>query len=613
MRSILDPAIRYPEIKGIDPDDDDYDAPIYEIELFNYVINVAVGKAKYAFVDKSVVYYPIYLVNGNNVITQLGLYEVLEEALPNIVDADGDPDLKKMSKPLIYDYVDDVLLQQNQGKVFDEGEEKGKEEGKVQETDNEDVKQKISKRGAEFDDNKSEFWIQRFMKNNSYEIKDNEGGGDCFFSAIRDGLSTIGKTVTVVELRNRISNAATPELYEQYRVIYKQIEEEVKQVDERIKEMTERAKVLKTEVANATNRNEKAKLLLEATALRDSLKAARDERSTSKDNLAEFKWISKLTTFPKFVKALRTCSFWADEWATSVMERLYNIKVILFSEESYDEGDINNVIQCGRADDELIEKGIFRPTDYIMMVYTGNHYKLITYSGKGAFTFNELPRDVVELVKQKCMERNAGLYSIIPEFVQGLDVIEEDVEEPENLQLHGEGTVFQFYDQAAVKPAPGKGTGEIISEPSAYKDLKGDWRRKLSHGFDKEIKLDGHIWKTVEHYVQAQRFAKEHPEFYVQFALDSGSDLSKDVDMARAAGAGKKYDGKIIKPKNVEVDADWNEEMESKALEKALIEKFKDIEMAAILRATRDAKLMLYRKGKPARVEVEMMRVRNRI
>ena len=291
----------------------------------------------------------------------------------------------------------------------------------------------------------------------------NEGGGDCFFATIRDSLSTIGKSVTIADLCNRLSNAATPELYTQYRRIYEDLAKELENTNAKIKQK-EKAKIIKTDIEKVTNRQEKSELLEQAKNIRDVLKQLREEKQVQNEIVKEFKWIAKLTSFPKFVKALRSCSFWADDWATSVIERLYNIKVILLSEESFEEGDLNNVIRCGRADDELMEKGIFRPTDYIMMVYTGNHYKLITVDGKGAFTFNELPKEIVAIVKNKCLERNAGLYSIIPEFVDGLNIEEEKVEEPGDLHLYGETTVFQFYDQAASKPAPGKGSGGLVQK-----------------------------------------------------------------------------------------------------------------------------------------------------
>lgn len=637
VRSIIDLTIRYPELKGIDPEDEDYDAPVYEIDVFGNLVEVSVGRPKNAFAENELTYYPVYLVKKNKVVSQIGVYEVLNSDLEKHIDNEGEPDLKGMKSLLMYDFVDKELIEKNSigltatimnkrvGKHeseydeidYAEGDDNGASDGKGKEEAPVVVKA--------FDKSKADNWVQVYMRNMDYGIKDNEGGGDCFFSAIRDGLATIGKTVTVMELRNRLSNAATPEIYQQYRKVYDELVKEYEGIDARIKQQTEEAKKIKTDVAKVTNRSEKAKLLLRASEIRDALKGLRDEKLASKQILGEFKWIAKLNTFPKFVKAIRTCSFWADDWATSIMERLYNIKVIIFSEANYEEGDLNNVLQCGRGDDELLEKGMFRPTEYIMMAHTGGHYKLITHSGKGAFTFNELPRDVVDLVQDKCMERNAGLYAIIPEFknananangnANGNGAFDEDyVEEPSNLQLYNEGTILQFYDNAAVKPAPGKGSGELLGAEgaAAYKSLQAisDWRRRLAHGYEKQIKLDNHVWKTVEHYMEAQKYAEGHPDFYAMFSLDSGSEIADNLEMAKAAAAGKKYEGKTLRPKGVKPDDDWDSEKESEALKKALQAKFADAEMAKLLAATRNAKLVYYRKGKPARVEVEMMRIR---
>ena len=625
VQSLLDSVINYPELKDIDPQDIDYDAPVYEVEIDDVIVNIALGNAKYAFVDNEIVYFNIYLANGEKIISQIGVYEIMEESLPNITDKDGEPDLSKMNKPLLYSFVNkDVLVKSmidgenaavnannngNDGDDSDNGDNGDDGDG-----DDGDISTTKGKKQP-IDKSKTDNWVQLFMNSMSYGVKNNEGGGDCFFATIRDGLSTIGKTVTVSDLRNRLSNAATPELYTEYRTIYEDIAKGLEDINAKIKQQTEKAKEIKSNVEKVTNRQEKSELLEQAKNIRDVLKQLREEKQVQNEIVKEFKWIAKLTSFPKFVKALRTCSFWADDWATSVIERLYNIKVILLSEESFEEGDLNNVIRCGRADDELMEKGIFRPTDYIMMVYTGNHYKLITVDGKGAFTFNELPKEIVAIVKNKCLERNAGLYSIIPEFVHGLDIKDEVIEDPGDLNLHGETTVFQFYDQAATKPAPGKGSGEKLGPEgvAAYKGLTKDWRRKLSHGYEKQIKLDNHMWKSVDHYVEANKFIKNNNDVYIKFALDSGSELSNNVAMAKAYGSNRKYENKTIRPKSVKVDDDWDDYKMSEVLMKALVEKFKNEEFANILKNTKDAKLMLYKKGQPARIEIELMRVRSKL
>jgi len=612
VKSKLDQSVTFAEDRGIDPEDEEYDAPAYEVQIMNYVVEVGLGKAKYSQVEKNLVYYPIYLAENGKIVAQIGVYETLESNLPNVTDIEGDPDLTRFNEPLIYSFVTTELLEKSAAVLSTPSGVDGKSKDEKEEKDEKDEKEE--KDGKLFDASTSKNWVQKFFRNHKYNIVDNEGGGDCFFAALRDGLATIGKTITVAELRNRLSSAATEEMFQERRKLYENQVKELESVKSRINLYKEQIKKLKAEQKDISNRQEKSAMMKQAKNLLAALKSAMEEKAEAAALLEEFKWIANLNSFPKFVKAIRTCSFWADDWAVSALEPLFNVKVIILSEENYQDGDLNNILQCGQGDEELLRKGLFRPTDYIIMIHTGSHYKLVTYDGKGAFTFNELPKDIVNEVKQKCLERNAGVYSIIPEFKEGLEIEEEPIEEPSDLQLHGETDVFQFYDAAADKPKPGKGSGETIGPEGVVKfsELKGEWRKKLSHGYVKPFKLDGKMWQTIDHFVEAQKF-KNQPEVYELFSMTSGSELSKDVDMARAAGAGKKYKGKQVLPKGVKEDPDWDDDMEREAREKALIVKFEDDELANILKATKDAKLMLYQRGKPARIEVELMRVRQKL
>jgi hypothetical protein len=601
VKSKLDSSVDYVEQKGIDSEDENKEVHAYEIELEDTVVLIAIGSAKYSQVQKDIVFFPMYLLSEDQVVSQIGVVETLDSNLPNVLDADGDLELSKFSYPLLYSFVDKALFEKY---AVPESEQ----------TDIEETKSDVKSSKRAFQPSKDDNWVQTFFQDRKFGILDNEGGGDCFFAAIRDGLETIGKRITVQELRNRLSEAATPELYKTYRVLYEQQLAEVAALDARVKAFVEEGKKLKSDASEATNRQEKAAVLLRAKKLRDEIKEVKEEKTQAKELLDEMKWISKLTSFPKFVKAIRTCSFWADNWAATIMERLYNVKLILLSEENYEEGDLNNVLLCGEGDKELLDKKLFRPTEYIILIHNGYHYKLVTYDGKGAFTYNELPRDLVRMIREKCMERNSGLYAVIPEFQEGLVMPDEEIEEPSDLQLHGETTVLQFYDDAAVKPKPGKGTGESMADGAdKLSGLVGDWRRKLAHGLVKPFKVDGHMWATVDHYVEAQRFKKTAPNFYLQFTMDSGSKLGQDVDMARAAGAKKKHKGEVIVPKGTVIDESFDTEMEQAARLLALEQKFEDEELRNILKATKDAKLMLYRKGKPARVEVELMRLRQKL
>ena len=159
--------------------------------------------------------------------------------------------------------------------------------------------------------------------------------------------------------------------------------------------------------------------------------------------------------------------------------------------------------------------------------------------------------------------------------------------------------VFAFYSKSADK-YPGKGSGELpgdLSLSPEYDDLSKikDWRKKLSNFAIAPFDLDGKRWNSVEHYYQGSKFKQGNPDFYNQFSLDSGSDLSKDPAMAKSAG-GKtgKVGGKQFRPKSVVMDANFfSTDRSVKVMNAAQKKKFTTIpEMRVVLLKTREAKLM---------------------
>ena len=106
VKSKLDNSIEYTESKKLDKDDINHNAIMYEIILNGHRIIIALGKPKYAYIDKNIEYYPIYLVKKNKVIYQIGLYELLSSTLPDSLDAEGDLNLELLYDPLLYSFVE---------------------------------------------------------------------------------------------------------------------------------------------------------------------------------------------------------------------------------------------------------------------------------------------------------------------------------------------------------------------------------------------------------------------------------------------------------------------------------------------------------------------------
>ena len=644
VNSILNPEINYPEIKKLDSDDTDYDASLYETTVLGIDIIIALGQAKYTFIDKNVIYFPIYLVKNDRVANQLGIYEIMENQLPNIVDEDGDIDLDNIDTPLIYKFVTIEMLKDAEnkpvasGKKLDDDEEVEEVE-EVEEDDDTDIilidaplpeqsEKQSGKESEEYIDNKTNPWIQKYMKSNEYTIRDNEGGGDCLFAVIRDAFKSIDKDISITELRKKVSDEATEEIYQNYKLHYDTIIESIQENDTRSKQLSKLNNELRDRLKQSKVRDEQQVIVIQAKEVGEEFKRIKSETKVQKQLLQDFKIMKRVNSLEDFKKAIKTCDFWADTWAISTLERILQIKLVILSSESWSQGDVANVLQCGQLNDPILEEeGIFEPQYYIIADYTGSHYKLINYKNHSIFNFKELPYSIKIKVTNKCLEGITGTYKIIPQFKLfnkelGIDEpIELDVEivkEEENA-LYDNNIVFQYYNKSNNKPLPGKGNGEKIDVLN-IKDFSKlaeipEWRRKLDNKYESVFELDGHKWNSIEHYYQANKFKNTNKEFYLLFSLDSGSKISKDVDLAKAAGSKNgKLKTELLRSKDIKIDPDFYGGADEKVLENGLYAKFtQDDGLKDLLVKTQNAKLLHYNKGAESGISNALMMVRNRI
>ena len=649
VKSLLDDTINYPETKILDKADKDFEASIYEISLFDMDVMIALGQPKYSFVERNIIYYPIYLVKNKKVDIQIGLYEIKSSDLHSLIDEDGDINLALLNEPLLYPFVDKNLIL---GIEVITIQDDMKEKIYLKEQTAADAQQERT----DFDKkDKSVTWIQRFMKNKNYGIVDNEGAGECLFAVIRDGLQTAGKNMSVKEMRQILADNATHEMLEIYTTLYVNAQVEDTELKTVLKELTARNKTLKEKIKTTTDRAVLTTIIKQAEDVQKKNKEIKMTKSYTEDMLREFAFMKGVKTLEQLKAKIQTCAFWGNTWAISTLERALNVKLIILSEEYYNSDDKDHVLQCGQLNDDVLDD--FTPSHYVIANHQGNHYQLITYKEYGAFTFKELPYDIKMLVVDKCMERLAGPYYIIPDFRALNDKIKFFVEEneepkaqaqkapkeqakqeqakqeqPKQAQqsqqqeppaellsdLYNNSTVFQFYLGSMDKPLPGSGSGESMGPEGLkeYDDLKKitSWRKMLSNSWPAVFILDGHKWLSVEHYYQGSKFKRQNKDYYLLFSLDSNSELSQNQAMAEGAGGNGKYQGKVIRPKEIKVDDDFFSGRDKKEMEDAMFAKFSQNEdLKKILLATKKAKLTHFVRGNPPVVFNELMRVRQRL
>ena len=694
VKSVLNPEIEYEEILTVDKSDIGYDATQFELELFPDIAAViALGNVKYTFSDKNILYVPVYLIKNGEVQDQIGVYEFLANNYTQLLDEDNDIDIDRLLNPLplYYKFFTEKVLKSKLGTNiiklqtgtpaaptgeldFLEGEVAELEEAKVdadkwsspnsptvlteilgpEQSSKETaaialMNQEMSER-EKYKPQVGDEWIKKFMKNGSYSLLDNEAGGDCLFAIIRDAFRDIPRETTVAELRDIVSKAADEQVLVNYKEHYDMYAQELVKLTARQTEIRDRILVLKVQFSTAAAREEKIKLAAEAKGLNEEFKRLKREKKHAHELIHEFKWMRGIKTLKQLKAKIKTCEFWAESWAINVLERALNIKLIILSSESYREGDVDNVLQCGDMVDADIRKaGKFQPKYYIIASYRGDHYILVVYNGKRIFTFDTLPPSIKQMIVTKCVEsRGKGIYNMIPDF-ESLGKGKSKVETVESKELpvtdsgvedigftltekSDEGyknmkqvsfdpeIIFQFYSKSSGKPKPGKGAGEKIIKAKVldFADLAAipQWRQILSNFYKtkKPMEIDGLKWATVENFYQGSKFKRENPKFYATFALDSGSAISTSPEMAKAAG-GKtgKYKGKQIRPKDIKIDPHFFSSGENeRVMYRGQMAKYKNDALAKqVLLATKNAKLQHFVRGNPPVIFYDTMKIRS--
>jgi predicted NAD-dependent protein-ADP-ribosyltransferase YbiA (DUF1768 family) len=661
VQSRINTTVTYNEMKTMYDDDVDYSSNLYTIYIdhMQIAVDIALGKQKFLYANKDIVFLPIYIIHDERVIMQIGVFEFHVDKLANILDENDEVIFEEVqkSKPLYYlslkkssfnDYIsletfededEKALLDDtdnNDDEVIEDIElEKSQllydptgiyeklfvdDENSVVESYVEETSQDAKVIKSNYIEKIHSPWIQNFMHNSYYGIEKSEDeSSQCMFYAIREAFATIGKKTTVEKLRFIISEHVSDDIYLKYKHIYDEHNKEMKLLTTQMNELKKELHMQKEKLELSNDRTMKLKLQEAMKSNIEKLKTLKSKKELVMEIRNEYAYMKQIKSTEQFKSHVQSCEFWGEKWAVSTFEKILNVKFILLSPEAYENEDKDNVIMC--SDDSNMDEIEFKPNYYIILDTNGSLYTLIKYRNKGAFTYSELPYDLKKLIVVKCLENSNSSFSRIPDFKGQIhkykpsndliNVKENDVEESQ-MANYDEEVIFQIYSKSNTKPYPGKGAGESILETKIkdYAQLNNviDWRKKLDSYWKKPFILDNEKWNSVEHYVQASKF-KQYPEVYRKFTFDAQTAIGEDPAVANQAGTKNNYFSKDIKP------VKHSDEHALKVVENANYAKFSQHadSLGKILIDTKDAKLTLFKRGKPSETLVSLMKVREKM
>ena len=368
--SKINDKVSYAELKKIDENDKGRDVSMYQIQLFNIPVIIALGDIKFTFIDNDILFTPVYLVvDETNKIYQIGVYEFHSKQLENLKDEDGDLDISIIDGPLLYTfidkpYIDKCMINEKLVMDYDSGDYDSSDEEKESDDDeeelldlsdedddendkkNEDESKKTEnlknpptvlaelniedyeddddflKQGEKEKEDKRERknykktgksdsqWIENFMSNNNYNVIDNPGKGDCFFYVVRDAFKTINVNANVKKVRDKLIERVDNKVFQNYRERYDMYDNELRELIKDIPKNKKLAVKLSKEYNKYAKESKKIKDRSERLTKIKKAKIIRKKHSAKKLEInrqeGELKAVKKNIEDFKWLKNIKT-------------------------------------------------------------------------------------------------------------------------------------------------------------------------------------------------------------------------------------------------------------------------------------------------------------------
>ena len=685
--SIIDKSVNYNETKQLEKKDISKRRYLYELQLGNEKLikkNVVISLGKIQSLDgKEIYYFPIYLITKEKKGIKIGVYEILSQDKSLIYNEETNEveNTNLLKSPLLFSWVDNEFIQKNalSPSIIEEEERKEKVVEEKQEEEQEKVveenipdyradifeKQSVpippllieeTKENADRHRKKNDLnEISQFMENENYNIINipDIKNSDSLLTSVIQAFNTIGETTNEKKLKKKLSESkyikkyltSQKEKYNEQVDILKEITSEKTRLTERHHKIKEEYPIISKD---KSKKEQSIQLKQENSNILKTIKDLKEQEKKLKELIKSLEYLKTITTEEEMREYIKSKNFVSNQYFLSILEKLLNIKFIIFLSDAIKENDINSVVDCGVLDDTVTN---FTPEYYIMLEYykETNKYELVAYKNKVIFKFREIPYDLKSMIITKCAEEVGSIFATIPEFKKyelvGGKTSNNNLLDISDINRKYDGVIINIYCPSSKNKFPGEIKGEKMPTEHIKKYIQlsnyDNWRCILDNNWsgydldeneilkDYQFILDGYYWNSVQHYMQGCKFKDENPLYYEKFSLGSVkgepkiNDISKNVELAIFLGKKKggiefpgtsdgEFKGKR-RESNIEIDFDYDSKKKY-YLKKALTAKFQQNYLfKKILLATQQAKLQYTQNKKSPIMAEELMDVRDEI